>query len=201
MRWVAPILAYLAVSIGLFQLHSAWGALLAFHAAIVLTLLLAKPDLPIHVLFKSSNLKWVVASMVICATSGLALYFFWSYFGFANNLPAQVESLGLNTSTWPVFITYFALVNPFIEEYFWRGYLGNPTKGLYTYDFVYAGFHALVLLNKVWTGSILFGLLALTFAGWFWRQISRKDHGLLAAVLGHMMADFTILMAVYRMPA
>jgi hypothetical protein len=201
MRWVAPTLAYLAVSIGLFQLHSAWGALLAFHLAIVLSLLLAKPDLPIHILFKSSDLKWIVASMVICGSSGLTLYFLWSYFGFADDLPAQVESLGLHTSTWPAFIAYFALVNPFVEEYFWRGYLGNPTKGLCTYDFVYAGFHVLVLINKVRSGSIIFGLLVLTFAGWFWRQISREDHGLLAAVLGHMLADFTILMAVYRMPA
>jgi hypothetical protein len=201
MRWVAPILAYLAVSIGLFQLHSAWGGLLAFHLAIVLSLLFAKPDIPIHILFKSTSLKWIVASTVICATSGLTLYFLWPYFGFAHDLPMQVESLGLNTSTWPAFIAYFALVNPFIEEYFWRGYLGNPTKGLYIYDFVYAGFHALVLLNKVWSGSIIFGLLVLTFAGWFWRQISREDQGLLSAVLGHMVADFTILMAVYRMSA
>ena len=33
--------------------------------------------------------------------------------------------------------------------------------------------------------------------GWFWRQISREDEGLLAAVLGHMAADFSILFAVY----
>jgi len=37
----------------------------------------------------------------------------------------------------------------------------------------------------------------LILAGWFWRQIAREDQGLLAPVLGHMAADFTILMAVY----
>lgn len=100
------------------------------------------------------------------------LIFFWSYFGFADDPSEQGESLGLKASTWPAFIAYFALVNPFMEEYFWRGYFGNPAKGLYIYDFVYAG--------------------------WFWRQVSREDHGLLAPVLGHMMADFTIAIAVYR---
>lgn len=110
----------------------------------------------------------------------------------------QVESLGLNAFTWPAFIGYFALVNPFVEEYFWCGYFGNPRKGLYIYDFVYADFHALILIDKMGTVAILYGLFVLTLAGWFWRQVSRQDRGLLAAVLGHMMADFTILMAVYR---
>ena len=198
MKWIAPVLAYLAIGIGLLWFHNALGALVAFHLVMVISLLFAKPGLPINTLFKSRRLKWSVASILICGSSGIALYFFWSYFEFADDLPLQVESLGLNTSAWPAFILYFASVNPFVEEYFWRGYFGHPTKGLYIHDFVYAGFHALILINKVGIGMILSGLAVLTLAGWFWRQISREDQGLLAPVLGHMMADFTIAIAVYR---
>jgi hypothetical protein len=39
------------------------------------------------------------------------------------------------------------------------------------------------------------GLLVL--AGWFWRQLARLNQGLLAPALGHMVADFTLLMAVF----
>ena len=197
MKWIAPALAYLAVGLGLFVFHSAWGALVGFHIAILISLLIARLKLPVSILLKSTNIKWIVLSVLLCGSSGITLYYLWDTFRFANDLPAQVESLGLNSVTWPPFIAYFALVNPFIEEYFWRGYFGSPTKSLYLYDFIYSGFHFLILIGKVHTYSIIFGLSVLVFAGWLWRQIAREDQGLLAPVLGHMAADFTILAAVY----
>jgi hypothetical protein len=197
MKSIAPMLAYLAVGIGLIQVHSAWGALLGFHLVIIVSLLLVRPNIPLTVLFKSTNIKWILLSVLLCGSSGLALYFLWAYFGPANDLTAQVKSLGLTSSTWPGFIAYFALVNPLMEEYFWRGYMGDHTNGFYIYDLVYAGFHALVLIGKVPINSIIFALTVLTFAGWLWRQIAREDRGLLAPVLGHMAADFTILVAIF----
>jgi len=197
MKWLAPALAYLAVGLGLFQFHSAWGALLGFHVVIIVSLLIARPNLPVTVLLKSTNIKWILMNILLCGGGGVTLYFLWERFGLANDLSTQVQTLGLNTVTWMPFIAYFALVNPFIEEYFWRGYLHNPSKNLYLYDFIYSGFHGLILIGKVHTYAIIFGLSALVLAGWLWRQIAREDHGLLAPVLGHMAADFTILMAVY----
>jgi membrane protease YdiL (CAAX protease family) len=199
MKWIAPLLAYLAVGIGLFILKSAWGALLGFHTAIIVSLLIAKPKIPMKILITNKNIKWIFLSVILCGSSGITLHFFWNSFGIANDLPTQVASLGLNASTWPLFIIYLAVVNSFVEEYFWRGYLGSKTKSLHTSDFLYAGFHGLILINKVKPVSILFGLSVLVFAGWFWRQIFREDNGLFAPVLGHMSADLTILVAVYRM--
>ena len=199
MKWLAPILPYLAVGIGLFWFQHAWLALLGFHFAIVLALWLARSPFPVKILFKSNHIRWVVLSILLSGSSGISLYFFSAFFGLASNLPAQVEALGLNSSNWMMFIAYFALVNPFLEEYFWRGYLGSPTNSLYGSDFLYAGFHAFILVGKMQMGAMLYGLAMLVLAGWFWRQLARADQGLLACVLGHMTADFTILMAVYRL--
>jgi len=192
-------LPYLAVGLGLFWFQNAWAALAGFHLAIVLSLLLAKPNLPVKILFKSSDVRSVVLSIILCSSSGISLYFFWPGFGITGELAAHVQRLGLNSANWVAFIAYFALVNPWIEEYFWRGYLGSAAKSLSVSDFAYAGFHAMILWERVQTSSIISSLGVLIFAGWFWRQLAREDRGLLASVLGHMAADLTILIVVYRM--
>ena len=197
MKWIAPVFVYVAVGVGLFIFRTAWSSLLTFHIAILISLLIAKPNIPLRILFTGRNIQWILISILLCGSSGVTLYFFWDKFGIANDLAAHVEAMGLSASTWIPFITYFTLVNPLLEEYFWRGYLGSPTSHFYRSDFLYAGFHGLILLNKVQPSMIVYSLALLVLAGWFWRQIARTDGGLLAPVLGHMMADLTILLAVY----
>jgi len=197
MKWIAPILAYLAVGIGLFVFHSAWGALVGFHLAMIGSLLIARPNIPIKLLFKSSNPKWIILSVLLCGSSGIALYFLWDLFRFAPDFSAQIAAWGLNAHTWIPFITYFVLVNPLLEEYFWRGYLGSDAKTLHGTDFSFAGYHILILINKLHIFAIVYAVCLLIAASWLWRQIKREDQGLLAPVLGHMAADLTILMAVY----
>lgn len=196
-KWLTPILPYLAVGVGIFGFQNAWATLLGFHCAILLSLLLARPQLPASILFKSNHICWIVLSTLLSVSSGIFLNFFWSSFGIANDISAHIATLGLESSNWVAFIGYFSLVNPFLEEYFWRGYLGSLTKKLYVSDFIYAGFHALLLIGNVKTGSIIYSLTVLVLAGWFWRQLARETNGLLAPVLGHMAADFTILAAIY----
>jgi hypothetical protein len=198
-KWLPPILPYFAVWAGLFLFKNAWFTLIGFHIAILLALLALRPKLPIHILFKSKNPKWILASVLFCSTSGIGLYFLWNIFGITSDLPAQLRSIGLTSSAWPMFIAYFTLVNPFIEEYFWRGVLASDTKQLYFMDVIFAGYHALILWGRVHPFSILFAVVILTSAGWLWRQIAREENGLLAPVLGHMAADFLILLTVYWM--
>lgn len=197
MKWIAPVFVYIAVAFGLFLSRNAWSALLSFHLAILISLFIAKPNVPVNILLTSRNIKWVLISVLLCGSSGITLYLLWDKLGIANDLSAHVESIGLNRSTWIPFIAYFTLANPFLEEYFWRGYLGSSTRNFYISDFLYAGFHGLILMNHVQVNMIVYSLAILILSGWFWRQIARADGGLLAPVLGHMAADFTILMAVY----
>ena len=178
-KWLAPILPYLAIWAGLFLFKNAWFTLIGFHASIFLVLAVMRPSLPIHILFKSKSPKWILISLLVGSTSGIGLYFLWDVFGITPDLPAQLESIGLNSSSWFAFIVYFSLINPFIEEYFWRGVLpgtarqgrcGNNSKKLNIGDAVYAGYHALALWGRAHPLSILFAVIILTSAGWLWRR-------------------------------
>jgi hypothetical protein len=196
-KWVAAVPPYLAVWAGLFLFHSAWGAMLGFHAAILLVLIIARPHIPISILFKAKRFKRILPVAVLCASSGFAIYYLFPFFSTADELRSQLDAIGLSGSTWPWFIAYFSLVNPFLEEYFWRAYLGSDTKSFYLGDLVYAGFHGLVLMGKTHPLMVLFALGCLTFVGWLWRQIYREQEGLLVPVLGHMVADFSVMTAIY----
>lgn len=198
-KWLAPVLPYLAVWAGLFIFKNAWVTLLGFHFAIVLALIFLRPSLSLNIFFKNTKLTQVIASILFCASSGLGLYLLWDVFGVADDLRAQLMDIGLNEFTWFGFIAYFSIANPFFEEYFWRGVLGSDTKQFYLGDLIYAGYHILVVWNKTAPLSILFMVFVLTLAGWFWRQLYRRDNSLLAPVLGHMAADLSILLVVFYM--
>ncbi|HNK63334.1 MAG TPA: CPBP family intramembrane metalloprotease [Anaerolineales bacterium] len=198
-KWFAPVLPYLAVWVGLFVFKNVWLALVGFHLAIGLALILLRATLPFDTLIKNQQRGYILASMLICILSGLGLLLLWNVLGVANDLHEQLIPLGLNERTWAGFIAYFTLVNPWVEEYFWRGVLGSDTSWIYIGDLIFAGYHTMILWEKVPFSSILIALVALVFAGWFWRQLYWRDGGLLAPVLGHMAADLSILLVVYTL--
>jgi hypothetical protein len=196
-NWLAPIPPYLAIWAGLFLFKSAWFAMIGFHLSILLVLLIARPGIPVQILFQTKHFTWTRRSILACAGVGAAIYFFHPHLGVAADLSLQLELLGLTPSNWPVFIAYFSLVNPFIEEYFWRACLGSDTRGVYPGDAIYAGYHSLVLWTMVHPVMNLVSFLTLAFTGWLWRQIRLEDEGLLVPVLGHLAGDFTIMLSVY----
>lgn len=196
---LTSVLPYLAVWAGLFLFKSAWAALLGFHLALLLAVFLLRNHLPIEMLFKISSPKWITLSVLLCGVSGIGLYWFWDSFGIAADLSQRLSALGLTESAWPWFIAYFVWINPLLEEFYWRGMLADLRRGLSWMDLVFAGYHALILWSRVQPFGIGIAMILLVAAGWFWRQVVREDGGLLAAALGHMAADLTILLAVRAM--
>ncbi|KAA0280352.1 MAG: CPBP family intramembrane metalloprotease [Chloroflexi bacterium] len=196
-KWFAPIPPYLAIWIGLFLFKNSWAALIGFHLAILIVLFILRPHLPLSTFLRNADKRLLIFTLVLCALSGPGLYLLRNVLGISANLRMQLAELGLSGDVWVGFILYFSVVNPIIEEYFWRGALGSDIRTFHSIDFVYAGYHAMVLWNKTSFFSMGLTIFSLTCMGWLWRQIYRLDDSLLTPVLGHAVADLSILLAVF----
>ena len=148
-------------------------------------------------MFKGFNLKLTIYSIIFGLLGGLIIYFLAPYSGLISNLNPVLLSLGLSGSLWLIFVIYHSTINPWFEELYWRGYLGSSKKGLVLTDFIFSGYHLLVLalfLNWYW---LILAFIILTIAAWFWRQLARKNKGLLISILSHMAADASIMIVAY----
>jgi len=226
MNLVYALLPYFAVGLGLLVFHNAWAAILTYHAGILAVLFL-KPGIPLKDLVRNNGNKWLVVSAVIGACGGVILYLFWPLLSIPPgnkwlvvsavigacggvilylfwpllSIPPgtgdYIGSIGLMGASWPVFMAYYALVNPFLEEYYWRGCLGGKSKRPVLQDLLFAGYHLLVLGGNLSVLWLAVTFLILCGAAWYWRQISRMTGGLLAAALSHLAADLTVILAIY----
>jgi hypothetical protein len=188
---------YLAVGMGLLVFHNAWAAILTYHAGIVAVIFFLKPKIPFSQIVRSSNHKWLMVSTAIGACGGVVLYLLWPLLSVPVDIAAYIRNIGLTPASWPFFIAYYVLVNPFLEEYFWRGYLGSKAKYPILKDFLFSGYHLIVLAGNVALPWLAVVFLVLCGAAWYWRQISNITGGLLASILSHLAADVTVILAIY----
>ena len=192
---------YLAVGVGLLVFHNAWVAILSYHAAIVAVIILSKPVVPFKQIIRSSTYTLLIFSVVIGACGGVLLYLLWPLLSVPLDIDSYMRSIGLTATVWPYFIAYYVLVNPAFEEYYWRGYLGSSLKRPILSDFIFAGYHLIVLAGKVGLFWLAVTFMVLCCAAWYWRQVSRITGGLLTATLSHMAADITVILSIYFMTA
>jgi hypothetical protein len=194
---IPQIIPYVTISIGLLVFHNAWIAILGYHAGMVLTISLSKIGIPIKKA-RQSNTYWIpFITGSAGAAGGIILYLLWPSLSISYDVNSYIRSIGLNEQTWPVFLAYFILVNPIIEEYYWRGCLGSFAKGIVLNDFLFSGYHVIVLagqMQTVWLIAVFFGL---AIGAWFWRQMNRINGGLLASTISHLTADITVILTIY----
>ncbi len=190
------LIPYLAMVVGLHVLGSAWISFLLYHGLVLLVVCRDRPLL-------SSLLRgWapgVGLGAVLFGVGGGALLFVLApRIGLdAALITPAIARLGLHGTGWLLFVVYHTLVNPWFEEVLWRGWLGSDSVRPVAGDFLFAGYHLLVLvlfLEWRWI-ALAFGVLVV--ASWYWRQLRRRHEGLLLPVVSHLAADGSIMAVVY----
>jgi hypothetical protein len=178
-------------------LQNAWVALIGFHAGLLPVVILYRRMLLPRLFAPVSKVAlFMVASSGLLA--GVILVLLWPFLGISSGFAARLAALGLSEAVWLPFILYFTLINPWLEEAYWRIILFSPSHFLAPVDFLFAGYHLIILslfLSIYWS---LLGFTILVLAGWFWRQISRYTDSLLPAVFAHTLADLSILLVLFH---
>lgn len=196
-RILPPVIPYLTIGIGLLVFHNAWLAILGYHAGMVIVLSLSKTGLTIKRDFQGKRYWVLFITALAGAGGGILLYVLWPLLSVPDDINTYIRSIGLNERTWPVFLTYFILINPLLEEYYWRGYLAGRARGLSLNDLLYSGYHLIVLagqIDSIWLIAVFF---ALTIGAWFWRQMNQIGGGLLPSTISHVTADLTVILTIY----
>jgi hypothetical protein len=183
---------------GLYWLHNAWVAVLLYHLGMVAMLSGEKQWSHGRSLFAGYAHWHVPVTAFGGIGAGALLYLLWPLTGkMAGSFGAHLASFGLTPALWPLFFGYFILVNPWLEELYWRGYLGDSSLRPTWNDLFFAGYHLLVLAIFVSRPWLLLTLCALVAVAWIWRQLARQQHGLCASMLSHAFADAGTMAVIY----
>lgn len=194
---IALIIPYVAILVGLHLAKSAYLAIFLYHIGIGLYLLWRRPANLGRQFLRGWNLPVGLPLALLSAGSGPLLILLWPV------IAHEPDSLALTLAAWGlhgvhlwIFFGYFVIVNPVLEEAFWRSAHGSRNRFPALTDLAFAGYHALVLssfLRNVWT---LIATAILVFIAWIWRRTALQNGGLAIPTSAHILAGLSIMAAV-----
>ncbi|MEC5125652.1 CPBP family glutamic-type intramembrane protease [Verrucomicrobiales bacterium BCK34] len=185
---------FAAMALGMLLLKSGWAALLLYHAVIVAALVVNRERVSLSALLKGFSV-WPFLLMLVIAAG---LYFGLSAYSVSRGFVGEKVSI-LAGSCGPLFVVYLLLVNPPLEELFWRGLFASRSKFPSLGDFLFGCFHFPILLLFLSPVKLPVGILVIAIGGWGWRQMRNHHGGLLLPWVGHFLADLTLVAVVLRL--
>ncbi|HSQ39598.1 MAG TPA: CPBP family glutamic-type intramembrane protease [Anaerolineales bacterium] len=191
------LMPYFTIWLGLYVFKNAWATVLGYHAGIILLVTLARAWTSPREFRPSAPLWQVVLFGLTGCMAGILVYFLWPFIHVSPGLADAFLQWGLTSRTWPLFILYGTLINPWLEEIYWRGWLGSTARNPILHDAIFAGFHLIAIapfFPSIW---LVVAFLVLATSGWMWRQVIRTEKSMLASTLFHMASDVSILLVVW----
>jgi membrane protease YdiL (CAAX protease family) len=190
----SALIPYITILIGLHIFKNAWAAILLYHAAIIFVILRTDGLILFKRLVIGWNWKTGLSLAVISALSGLTLYFLWPMASIqAPELSEVLREYGLHGSYWLIFMIYYCLSTPVLEEVFWRGYLLVPERHPSAPDFLFAGYHIIVLILFLKPLPVAAVFISLVITAWIWRILALKLDGLAVPFTSHLVAEVSVI--------
>lgn len=190
--WLAA--PFLSMAVGILLLKSGWAALLIYHTLILAALSVNRKRISLSTLVKGFSI-WPFLLMLLIA---VGLYSGLTGYAISKGFVGEKVAI-LAGSCGPLFVAYLLLVNPPLEELFWRELFASKTKFFSPGDFLFGCFHFPILLLFLSPLNLPMGFLIIAIGGWGWRQMRNRYGGLLLPWLGHFFADLVLVAVVLRL--
>jgi membrane protease YdiL (CAAX protease family) len=188
------LIPYITILLGLHILKSAWATILLYHGAILIIILRSNGFILFKRLFRGWSWKIGLSLTIISALSGLSLYFLWPLVGIRSpELSEVLREYGLHGPSWLIFIIYYCITTPILEEIFWRGHLSVPARYPSAPDILFAGYHIIVLILFLKPLAIAAVSIALVITAWIWRILALKFDGLAIPFVSHLVAGISVM--------
>ncbi len=190
--WLAA--PFVAMAVGVLLLKSGWAALLIYHTVIIAALVVNRERVSLSCLVKGFSI-WPFLLMVAIAVGG---YFWLTDYSISKGFVGGRVS-NLTGTCGPLFVGYMLLINPPLEELFWRDLFASKSRWLSLGDVLFGCFHFPILLLFLSPLNLPLGILMITMGGWGWRQMRNRSGGLLLPWMGHFLADLVLVAIVLRL--
>jgi membrane protease YdiL (CAAX protease family) len=191
-KYFLAALPFVAVFLGLYLFSNVWITTAVYHAGMLVTILISKDY---RRLVQGWSTRW---GLLIAGGLGVGLFFLMLAPRLSpGDIGVRMDALGLHGASLMVWAVYFSLVNPFLEEAFWRGTLRSDRKGIAAGDLLFAAYHILVLalfLSWPWL-AVEFAILV--GAAYLFRQCARSTQGLLVPTLAHLAVDISVGLTIW----
>lgn len=201
---------WLPVWLGMYVFNNIWLTFALYHGLLLLPVSLMGRR------YWSKHLKlpsWhhlagtVTASAVTCLLVYVLLKWSGSLIVDRERMLASLTSRGFVPALLPVLSVYFVVVNPVLEELFWRGTLINRLPGgienarlpgLFLLSLAFAAWHYLPLRALLSPGFAELTVLAMLAAGCFETWLYRKTESIILPTIWHALVfDLPIILVLW----
>jgi hypothetical protein len=193
---LAALSPYVSSALGIHVFHSAWAALLLYHAAIAAVVLRRGLKPACVEACRGWSTPWGLGLALLCLGNGGALVLLWRFVARdPGALSGQLARLGLAQGSWWLFGAWYVLVHPILEELFWRRTLTSGRSGPAFPELAFAGYHSIVLIAFMPWYWVVPVVLLLAGMGWVWRRLVMRLGGPAVPIVSHACASLGTIAA------
>lgn len=197
-KFVSMLIPYICMITGLHIFKNVWVAILSYHFLIAFVLFKERRVINFKSAFSGWNLRTALFLSVIFSVNGLLFYFLWDKIQLSvGDLSGKLAILKISDKSLKIFILYYCIVTPVLEEFFWREYLNSGSYSLSISDIFFGGYHVIVLIIFIDFYLSIPTFITLTIVAWIWRRTAIKLNGLSVCIVSHLIADVSTMIALF----